>query len=55
MNFLITVNKNMCLMRERNVSQRLLFYTQKQMFDNEKKTTLKIIILGVLYFMSSSL
>ena len=36
MNFLITVNKNMCLMRERNVSQRLLFYTQKQMFDNEK-------------------
>ena len=46
----------MCLKRERNVSQRLLFYTQKQMFENEKNTkTLKIIILGVIYFMSSSL
>ena len=27
----------MRLMRKRNDSQRLLFYTQKQMFDNEKK------------------
>ena len=44
----------MRLMRERNVNQKLLFYTQKQMFDNEKKT-LKVIILGVIYFMSSSL
>ena len=44
----------MCLMRERNVNQKLLFYTQKQMFYNEKKT-LKVIILGVIYFMSSSL
>ena len=51
---LIPVNKNMRLMRERNVSQRLLFYTQKQMFDNEKKNSEKII-LGVICFMSSSL
>ena len=33
-------------MRERNVSQRLLFYIQKQMSDNEKK--LKIIILKII-------
>ena len=26
-------------MRERNVSQRLLIYTQKHKFDNEKKNT----------------
>ena len=28
----------MRLMRERNVSQRLLFYTEKQMLENEKNT-----------------
>ena len=44
----------MCLMRERNVPQRLLIYKQKQKFDNKKKI-LKIIILGIIYFMSSSL
>ena len=44
----------MCLMRERKVSHKLLYYTQKQMFDNIKKT-LKMIILGVIHFMSSSL
>ena len=38
MTILITVNKNMCLMRERNVFQRLVFYTQKQLFDYNKKT-----------------
>ena len=40
-------------MRERNVSQRLLIYTQKQKFDNEKN--MKKIILEVIYFMSFSL
>ena len=35
---LITVNKNMRLMRERNTSQRLLFYTQKQTFVLHTKT-----------------
>ena len=33
-----------------NVSQRRLFYTQKQMFDNKKNT--EKIILGVIYLIN---
>ena len=42
----------MRLMRERNASQRLLFYTQKQMFDNEKKHTENNHFRGYIFYVA---
>ena len=40
--------------KRKRLSETFVLHTQKQMFNNKKKT-LKIIILGVIHFMFSSL